>query len=85
MTFSECQKNFLFQKGAKMKSNIGVIKEIDKLGRIVLPKSYRDSLGLKPNDIRSGLCRNDFSPRTEKGKTIEILRDVCYTELKSKP
>ena len=25
---------------------IGVIKEIDKLGRLVIPKSYRDRLGL---------------------------------------
>ena len=28
----------------------GIEKQIDKLGRIVLPKSYRDKLGLCSND-----------------------------------
>ncbi len=28
----------------------GIEKEIDKLGRIVLPKTYRNILGLKSND-----------------------------------
>ena len=29
-----------------MDKNIGVIKEIDKLGRIVIPKEYRERLNL---------------------------------------
>ncbi len=28
---------------------IGIIKEIDKLGRIVIPKEFRDRFGLKEN------------------------------------
>ena len=30
-----------------MKETVGVIKEIDKLGRIVIPKEMRDRHGLK--------------------------------------
>lgn len=30
-----------------MENGIGVIKEIDALGRIVIPKEYRDRLGLE--------------------------------------
>ena len=29
-----------------MKNKVGVIKEIDSLGRIVIPKEYRDRLSL---------------------------------------
>ena len=29
-----------------MKAMIGIIKEIDKLGRIVIPKDFRDRFGL---------------------------------------
>ena len=29
-----------------MDKNIGIIKEIDKLGRIVIPKEYRERLNL---------------------------------------
>lgn len=32
-----------------MKSSVGIIKEIDKLGRIVIPKEYRDRYGLFEN------------------------------------
>ena len=31
--------------GVVMKETVGVIKEIDKLGRIVIPKEMRDRLG----------------------------------------
>ena len=30
---------------ARMKETVGVIKEIDKLGRIVIPKEMRDRMG----------------------------------------
>ena len=36
----------LINKGKYMDKNIGVIKEIDKLGRIVIPKEYRERLNL---------------------------------------
>ena len=44
MTFSECQNGYYVIKGRKMESKVGVIKEIDKLGRIVIPKEMRDRL-----------------------------------------
>ena len=30
-----------------MKETVGVIKEIDRLGRIVIPKDFRDRIGLE--------------------------------------
>ena len=30
-----------------MKEGVGVIKEIDRLGRIVIPKDFRDRIGLE--------------------------------------
>ena len=30
-----------------MKESVGVIKEIDRLGRIVIPKDFRDRIGLE--------------------------------------
>ncbi len=29
-----------------MKNTVGIIKEVDKLGRIVIPKEYRERFGL---------------------------------------
>ena len=36
----------LKNKGAFMSERVGIIKEIDSLGRIVIPKDYRDRLQL---------------------------------------
>ncbi len=32
-----------------MKKSVGIIKEIDKLGRIVIPKEFRERYGLATN------------------------------------
>lgn len=45
MTFTRCQKNSGLKR-MKTKAIIGIIKEIDKLGRIVIPKEFRERFGL---------------------------------------
>ena len=47
LTFTECQiclKQTL--KGIYMNNKVGIIKEIDALGRIVIPKEFRERLKL---------------------------------------
>ena len=41
------KKNKNLDKEGKVKDMIGIIKEIDKLGRIVIPKEYRMRFGLQ--------------------------------------
>ena len=44
LTFNECQ---IKKKGfgiGHMRDGVGVLKEIDKLGRLVIPKEFRDRL-----------------------------------------
>lgn len=41
------KKNKNLDKEGKVKDMIGIIKEIDKLGRIVIPKEYRTRFGLQ--------------------------------------
>ena len=46
MTFTRCQKTYKVTWYKQMKNIVGVIKEVDKLGRIVIPKEYRERFGL---------------------------------------
>ena len=39
-----------------MDKNIGIIKEIDRLGRIVIPKEYRERLNLT-NEVEIALTK----------------------------
>ena len=41
------KKNKNLDKEGKVKDMIGIIKGIDKLGRIVIPKEYRTRFGLQ--------------------------------------
>lgn len=40
-------------------TNIGIIKNIDSLGRIVIPKEYRKAFGLKTNESIEILATNE--------------------------
>lgn len=61
-----------------MKDNVGVIKEIDSLGRIVIPKEFRERLMLEkkveilitPNGV---LIRNSEYELTRKERTDEAI------------
>ena len=42
MTFTRCQSPLKDRKGRKMCEGVGIVKEIDRLGRIVIPKEMRE-------------------------------------------
>lgn len=44
MTFTKCQFEKVYR--GKMETVVGIIKEVDKLGRIVIPKDFRDRFAL---------------------------------------
>ena len=54
-----------------MNKNVGVIKEIDNLGRIVIPKEFRRRLGLGEN-VEVVLTDNGVLIRNPKYKLVEI-------------
>ena len=55
---------------------IGVEKEIDKLGRILIPKQIRKSLGLNINSTVELIVTNEgLLIRTPQYKTVKIEAD----------
>lgn len=68
-----------------MKDKIGVVRKIDKLGRIVIPKEMRDCLHIGENTEISFMIRNDYitlKPVTEIkhctcGHIIDATDNYC--------
>ena len=56
---------------ARMKETVGVIKEIDKLGRIVIPKEMRDRLGFK-TEVEVVLIKEGILLRNSEYRLINI-------------
>ena len=54
-----------------MKETVGVIKEIDKLGRIVIPKEMRDRLGFK-TEVEVVLIKEGILLRNSEYRLINI-------------
>ncbi len=46
MTSTKCQLKRVKVCRGQMKAIVGIIKEVDKLGRIVIPKEFRERFGL---------------------------------------
>ena len=67
MTFTRCQNPLKDRKGRKMCEGVGIVKEIDRLGRIVIPK-----------EIRERFCLDD---RVELVVTRDgvLIRSLKYT------
>lgn len=70
MTFTECHIQLKRLQRGKMKVAVGIIKEVDKLGRIVIPKDLR---------VRYGLEKSAELVATESGI---ILRNPKYKLVK---
>jgi AbrB family looped-hinge helix DNA binding protein len=54
-----------------MKKDVGIIKEIDRLGRIVIPKDLRDRLALD-NEVELIVTSEGILIRNSKYKLVEI-------------
>ena len=50
---------------------IGIIKEIDNLGRIVIPKEHRERLGLK-NKVEVVLTKEGVLIRNQEYKLVRL-------------
>ena len=59
-----------------MKETAGIIKEIDNLGRIVIPKDYRDRLMLDKN-VEVVLSPDGVLIRNPKYKLVEVHDDLA--------
>ena len=59
-----------------MNETAGIIKEIDNLGRIVLPKDYRDRLMLDKN-VEVVLSPDGVLIRNPKYKLVEVQDDLA--------
>ena len=73
-----------------MKTSVGIIKEIDKLGRIVIPKEFRERYGVNDSveivPTESGIVirnpeyklvkinNDDFNEKKEDGIAAEISK-----------
>ena len=59
---------------SKSINKVGVIKEIDALGRIVIPKEFRERLNLE-KEVEVLLTEDGVIIRNSKYKLIEIKDD----------
>jgi AbrB family looped-hinge helix DNA binding protein len=59
---------------SKSVNKVGVIKEIDALGRIVIPKEFRERLNLE-KEVEVLLTEDGVIIRNSKYKLIEIKDD----------
>ena len=53
-----------------MKEKVGVVKEIDKLGRIVIPKEFRERLALE-NSVEVLLTKEGVLIRNSEWKLVK--------------
>ena len=58
-----------------MKETVGVIKEIDNLGRIVIPKEMRDRLSLGKS-VEVLLTENGVLIRNPEYKLVRVCADI---------
>ena len=60
--------------GEKMKDTIGIIKEIDRIGRIVIPKELRERYGLI-DEVEIVATESGVLIRNPEYKLIKIEKD----------
>lgn len=66
---------------------IGIVRKIDELGRIVIPKEIRDRLNWVNGNMVEILGKNDgvmIRTPNERGCSICNIRDVFYIEIHEK-
>ena len=60
--------------GEKMKDTVGIIKEIDRIGRIVIPKELRERYGLI-DEVEIVATESGVLIRNPEYKLIKIEKD----------
>lgn len=58
------------ENAAKHKTSIGIFKEIDKVGRIVIPKEFRERFGLE-NHVEMIITTDGLLIRNPKYMLVE--------------
>lgn len=53
-------------------------RTVDELGRIVLPATFREKLGIKSKDVMDITCINDDTIMLKKDENIQHC-DICRT------
>ena len=66
-----------------METVVGIIKEIDKLGRIVIPKEFRDRFGLSESVEIIG-TKSGILLRNPEYKLVKVDEEDNNDELKRK-
>ena len=79
LTFTECQNVKRIRNVRKM-IVLGIIKEIDKLGRIVIPKEYRERFGLS-DEIEIVPTDKGILLRSPRHKLVKVDSSPSNDEL----
>ena len=65
-----------------MKNNVGIIKEVDRLGRIVIPKEFRERYGLVESvevvATESGILLRNPEYELIKVQTQEAVKEELH-------
>jgi AbrB family looped-hinge helix DNA binding protein len=62
-----------------MKNMVGIIKEIDRLGRIVIPKEFRERFGLNES-VEIVATEFGIVIRNPEYKLVKIVKDEKYND-----
>ena len=62
-----------------MDENVGIVKEIDNLGRIVIPKDLRKRFGLEES-VELVVTQNGILIRSPKYKLVKIVEKSSGTK-----
>lgn len=86
--FENWETRYIKKVGIRMKTT-GVIRRIDELGRIVVPKEIRRNLRIRDGESLEIFVENDFvalkkySPMGDLEEFSKVLVDAVYSSLKS--
>ena len=78
LTFTKCHTAFNERGYEKLDKVVGVVKEIDNLGRIVIPKEFRKRLSLE-DSVEILLIEEGILIRNPKYKLVKI-EDISEDE-----